>query len=131
MYMKNCLSVRIADLQNRIAKFEKLHMAIDDLNELQRVFNVSTLGELNYKIESTLKDMFNELEELKNEKNKCEHELEKVDESGHLYVCYKCGTLFEEESYNKQKCDHDFEHEGNDSHRDYYKCKKCGYEYFI
>lgn len=39
--------------------------------------------------------------------------------------------LFKEESYNKQKCDHDFEHEGNDSHRDYYKCKKCGYEYFI
>ena len=31
----------------------------------------------------------------------------------------------------RNTCDHDFEHEGNDSHRDYYKCKKCGKEYFV
>lgn len=31
-------------------------------------------------------------------------------------------------AFRNSSCPHDFEKTGNDSHKDYFKCKKCGLE---
>lgn len=106
-----------------------------EISKLQQLFNQRD------SLYKEIKEIRNNISILKQSKELCDkHNISEKQISGILYLInvlelinddnaniYK--DLLNEIEYQQSICKHDLKYIGHDSHYDYYKCSKCGYEH--